>query len=84
MATLKIKNKKCEPEKVFNLVKDSLETGLIRENFNECLGDLISNKSVKHNTINTIAAYRKMKLPMMTIITTISATTLSVMMILVL
>ena len=53
IATLKIKNKKCGPEEVFNLVKDSLETGLTRENFNECLGDLISNKSVKHNTINS-------------------------------
>ena len=52
IATLKIKNKKCGPEEVFNLVKISLETGLTRENFNECLGDLISNKSVKHNTIN--------------------------------
>ena len=36
---------------VFNLVKDPLKT--TRENFNECLGDLISNKPVKHNTINT-------------------------------
>ena len=53
IATLKIKNKKCGPEEVFNLVKISLETGLTRENFNECLGDLISNKSVKHNTINS-------------------------------
>ena len=47
-----LKNKKCGPEEVFNFVKDLLETGLTRENFNKCLGDLISNKSVKHNTIN--------------------------------
>ena len=53
IATLKIKNKKCGPEEVFNLVKISLETGLTRENFNECLGNLISNKSVKHITINS-------------------------------
>ena len=43
----------CGPEEVFNIVKDSLETGLTQENFNECLGYLISNKSVKHNTINS-------------------------------
>ena len=30
----------------------SLEAGLTRENFNECLGELISNKLVKHNTVN--------------------------------
>ena len=42
-----------ELEEVFNPVKDSLETGLTREKFNECLGDLISNKAVKHNTINS-------------------------------
>ena len=53
IATLKIKNKKCGPEEVFNLVKVSLETGLTRENFNECLGNLISKKSVKHITINS-------------------------------
>ena len=41
IATLKIKIKKCGPEEVFNLVKDSLETGFTRENFNECLGDLV-------------------------------------------
>ena len=52
IATLKIENKKCGPEEVFNLVKNSLETGLTRENFNECPGNLISNKSVEHNTIN--------------------------------
>ena len=28
LASLKIQNKKCRPEEVFNLVKDSLETGL--------------------------------------------------------
>ena len=33
-------------------MKDSLETGLAQENFNKCLGYLISNKSKKHNTIN--------------------------------
>ena len=48
-----LKNKKCGPEEVFNFVKDLLETGLTLENFNKCLGDLISNKSVKHNTINS-------------------------------
>ena len=53
IATLKIKNKKCGPEEVFNLVKISLETGLTRENFNECLSNLISNKSVKNITINS-------------------------------
>ena len=53
IATLKRKNKKCGPDEVFKLVKDSVETGLTRENFNECLGQLISNKSVNHNTINS-------------------------------
>ena len=53
IATLKRKKKKCGLEEVFNLVKISLETGLTRENFNECLGNLISNKSVKHITINS-------------------------------
>ena len=53
VATLKRKKKKCGPEEVFNLVKISLETGLTRENFNECLANLISNKSVKHITINS-------------------------------
>ena len=38
---------------VFKLVKDSVETGLTRENLNECLGQLISNKSVNHSTINS-------------------------------
>ena len=52
IASLKRKIKQCGSEEVFNLVKDSLETALTRENFYECLGDLISNKSVKHNTIN--------------------------------
>ena len=53
IATIKVKNKKCGPEDVFSLVKDSLETGPTRENLNECLGYLISNKSVKGNTINS-------------------------------
>ena len=53
IATLKIKNKKCGRKEVFNLVKISLETRLTRENFNECLRNLISNKSVKHITINS-------------------------------
>ena len=52
IATLKRKKKKFGPEEVFNLVKISLETGLTPGNFNECLGNLISNKSVKHKTIN--------------------------------
>ena len=38
IATLKRKSKKCGPKEVFKLVKDSVETGLTRENFNECLG----------------------------------------------
>ena len=53
IATLKRKKKKCGTEEVFNLVKDSLETCLAQENFNECLGYLISNKSAKHNTITS-------------------------------
>ena len=53
IATLKRKKKKFLPEEVFNLAKDSLETGFTQENFNECLGYLISNKSMKHNTINS-------------------------------
>ena len=52
LATLKIKNKKCGLE-VFKVVKDLLETDLVRESFNECHGELISNKSVKHNKINS-------------------------------
>ena len=53
IATLKRnKNKKiCGPEEVFKLVKDSLKTDGTRENFSECLRELISNKSVKHNAI---------------------------------
>ena len=62
IATWKVKNKKwCGAEEVFNLVKDSLETGLKRENFNECLGDFISNKSLKHNTINSIECLSLLK-----------------------
>ena len=38
---------------VFKLVKDLLETGLTRENINKCLGELVSNKSGKHTTINS-------------------------------
>ena len=53
IASLKRKIKQCGSEEVFNLVKDSLETALTRENVNECFGDLISYKPVKHNTINS-------------------------------
>ena len=53
IATLKRKNKKCESEEVFKLDNESLETGFIGENFNECLGERISNKSVEHNIINS-------------------------------
>ena len=53
IAILKRKKKKCGQKEVFNLVKDSLETGFTQENFNKCLGYLISNKSVKHSTINS-------------------------------
>ena len=53
IATLKRKNKKWGPKEVFKLVKDSIETGLTRENFNECLGHLISNKSLNQSTINS-------------------------------
>ena len=52
-ATLKIKNKKYGPKEVFKLVKDSVETGLSIENFHECLGQLISNNSVNHSTIDS-------------------------------
>ena len=52
LATLRIKNKKCGPKEVFKLVKDSVEIGLTRENFNECLGQMISNRSVNHRTVN--------------------------------
>ena len=52
IAILKRKNKKCGPKEVFKLVKDSIETGLTKENFNECLGQLISNKSVTRNIMN--------------------------------
>ena len=52
-ATLKRKNKKCGLGKLFKLVNDSLETDQTKENFNECLGELISDKSVKHNTIHS-------------------------------
>ena len=45
--------KKCGPKEVFKLVKDSVESGLTRENCNECLRQLISNKSVNHSTINS-------------------------------
>ena len=61
IATLKRENKKCGLMEVFKLAKDSVETGLAkdwvetgvtRENSNECLGQLISNKSVDHSKIN--------------------------------
>ena len=52
IATLKRKNKRCGTEEVPKLFKDSLETGLTREHCNAFLGELISNKSVKQNTIN--------------------------------
>ena len=61
IATLKGTNKKSGPEKVFKLVRDSLETSLARENFNACLGEMISNKSVKQNTINNSAGLRMTK-----------------------
>ena len=48
-AILKTKNNKCGPKKVFKPVKDSVETGLTKENVSECLGQSISNKSLKHN-----------------------------------
>ena len=44
--TLRRKNKKFGPKQVSKLVIGSAETGLTRENFNECLGQLISNKSI--------------------------------------
>ena len=53
IVTLKRKNKKCEPKEVFKHVKDSVETGLTRENFNVCLGRLVSKKSVNHSTNNS-------------------------------
>ena len=53
IATLNRKSKKCGLEEAFKLVKDSLEIGFTRENFNECLGEFISKKSVKHNTVNS-------------------------------
>ena len=53
IATLKRKNKKFGPAKLFKLVNDSLKTGHTKENFSECLGELISEKSVKHNTIHS-------------------------------
>ena len=46
IATLRRKNKKFGPKQVSKLVIDSAETGLTKENFNECLGQLISNKSI--------------------------------------
>ena len=48
-----LKRNKCGPKKVFKFVKGSVETALTRENFNECLGKLISNKSVNHNAVNS-------------------------------
>ena len=52
IATFKRQNKKCGPKEAFKLVKGSLESCLTKENFNECLGQLVSNKSVKHNAVN--------------------------------
>ena len=53
IATLKRKIKKYRSQKVFQLVKDSLENNLTKENLNECFGRLTSNKTVKHNKINS-------------------------------
>ena len=47
IATLKKKQ-----QKMWTGGSHSLEAGRTRENFNECLGELISNKLVKHNTVN--------------------------------
>ena len=47
IATLKKKQ-----QKMWTGGSHSLEAGLTRENFNECLGELISNKLVKYNTVN--------------------------------
>lgn len=51
IASLKRKNAKCGPKGIFKLVRDSVETGFTRENSKECLGQLVLNKSVNHNTI---------------------------------
>ena len=51
IASLKRKNAKCRLKGIFKLVRDSVETGFTRENSKECLGQLVLNKSVNHNTI---------------------------------
>ena len=53
VATLKRKIQKMWTGEVFKLVKDSLGTGLPRVNFHECLGYLLSNKSVQYNTTDS-------------------------------
>lgn len=54
MATITtLKGKKSWLKEVLKLFKDSLETAFTIENFSECHGELISNKSVKHNKINS-------------------------------
>ena len=49
----KQKTKNEGTEEVFKRVKDLLKTGLTKENFNECLGELIPGKSVKNNTFKS-------------------------------
>ena len=57
VATLKRKIQKIWTGKVFKLAKDLLRTGLSRVNFHECLGYLLSNKSVKDNTTDSSINY---------------------------
>ena len=81
--------KKLGLGEVFKLAKKLLEPGLARANFNECLGELVSNKSVKYNATDSreyLSLCQKIKLNMMIVITImilLVRITLSAMMLLV-
>ena len=50
--TLKRKNKRCDRDEVFELVKDSTDDDTVtKETFDKLLNQLINNNSVKLNTV---------------------------------
>ena len=61
--TLKRQKMNCGIDKVLNLVQDSLEGNISRENFDKTLQFLIDNNSVKPKArIGCISSYLKTKL----------------------
>ena len=49
--TLKLRNKKCRNEEVFNLVKDSVDGVIKKEVFNILLDILVQKQSIKINKL---------------------------------